>query len=112
MSAEATGEAGESAADGEKKEAGADDGKEDGEEEKKEESKSEKVVAKKEVDRERIFAITTMLDDFENILSKNFSLFANYEDFSFAKSRTSEVLSEEFYRFFDIHFQGDFRVKN
>jgi hypothetical protein len=53
-----------------------------------------------------------MLDDFENILSKNFSLFANYEDFSFAKSRTSEVLSDEFFRFFDIHFQGDFRVKN
>ena len=53
-----------------------------------------------------------MLDDFENILSKNFCQFANYEDFSFAKSRTTEALQEQFFQFFDQHFQGDFRIKN
>lgn len=64
------------------------------------------------MDSYRIAALTTMLDDFENILSKNFCQFANYEDFSFAKSRTTEALQDQFYQFFDIHFQGDFRVKN
>lgn len=53
-----------------------------------------------------------MLDDFENILKKNFCLFANYEDFSFAQSRSTENLQNEFTNFFDYHFQGDFRVKN
>jgi len=36
------------------------------------------------VDTYKINAFFTMLDDFENILKKNFCLFANYEDFSFA----------------------------
>lgn len=53
-----------------------------------------------------------MLDDFENILKKNFCLFSNYEDFSFAQSRSTENLQNEFTNFFECHFQGDFRVKN
>ena len=72
-----------------------------------EESKKELVV-----DTYRISAMAQMLDDFENVLGKNFCQFANYEDFSFAKSRTTESLQEQFYQFFDTHFQGDFRVKN
>ena len=36
------------------------------------------------VDSYKIQAITTMLDDFENIIAKNFCQFADYEDFSFA----------------------------
>lgn len=64
------------------------------------------------MDTAKISALNKMLDDFENILSKNFCQFANYEDFSFAKSRTTESLQEQFFVFFDQHFQGDFRIKN
>ena len=60
-----------------------------------EESKSQErddEESEQVVDSYRIAALTTMLDDFENILGKNFCQFANYEDFSFAKSRTTEAL--------------------
>jgi len=53
-----------------------------------------------------------MLDDFDNILKKNFCLFSNYEDFSFAQSRSTENLQNEFTNFIECHFQGDFRLKN
>ena len=63
-------------------------------EESKEESKTEQESTPSEpekvVDSAKISALNKMLDDFENILSKNFCQFANYEDFSFAKSRTTE----------------------
>ena len=82
---------------GEKDEAG-EEGKEEAEEKPKEneESKGEEAeeVSEEVVDSHRIAALTAMLDDFENILSKNFCQFANYEDFSFAKSRTTEALQE------------------
>jgi len=85
-------------------------------EESKEESKADPEVETAEgdkvVDSAKISALNKMLDDFENILSKNFCQFANYEDFSFAKSRTTEQLQEQFFQFFDLHFQGDFRIKN
>ena len=53
-----------------------------------------------------------MLDDFENIVAKNFCVFANYEDFSFAQSRSTEKIKDQFKQYFDLHFQGDFQVKN
>ena len=79
------------------------------EEEAKEESKDEAAKSgskesEKAVDTAKINALNKMLDDFENILSKNFCQFANYEDFSFAKSRTTEQLQEQFFQFFDLHF--------
>ncbi len=52
-----------------------------------------------------------MLDDFENIIAKNFCQFADYEDFSFAQSRNTESLNNHFNSFYAGHFQGDFRVK-
>lgn len=44
-------------------------------------------------------------------MSKNFCQFVDYEDFSFAKSRSTEILIDRFAEYFDTHFQGDFRVK-
>jgi hypothetical protein len=52
-----------------------------------------------------------MLDDFENIIGKNFCQFADYEDFSFAQSRNTDALNTHFNSFYQGHFQGDFRVK-
>ena len=66
---------------------------EEGEEEKKDEE-SAAAEESKVVDTAKINALNKMLDDFENILSKNFCQFANYEDFSFAKSRTTEALQD------------------
>lgn len=70
--------------DDEKKEEKKEETKDAGEETKEEEKKTESI------DSAKISALNKMLDDFENILSKNFCQFANYEDFSFAKSRTTE----------------------
>ena len=66
---------------------------EEGEEEKKSEDAAT-AEESKVVDTAKINALNKMLDDFENILSKNFCQFANYEDFSFAKSRTTEALQD------------------
>jgi hypothetical protein len=41
-------------------------------------------VREARVDTYKINAFFTMLDEFENILRKNFCLFAHYEDFAFA----------------------------
>lgn len=65
---------------------------EESKEEEKKDSESGDKKDKKAVDTAKINALNKMLDDFENILSKNFCQFANYEDFSFAKSRTTESL--------------------
>jgi hypothetical protein len=37
-----------------------------------------------------------MLDDFDNIIGKNFCVYSNYEDFSFAQSRSKEKVEEQF----------------
>lgn len=42
------------------------------------------------VDSDKVKAITTMVDEFNNIVAKNFSVYAQYDDFSFANSRSSE----------------------
>lgn len=63
-----------------------------------------KLIEDLKVDSYKINAITTMLDDFKNILSKNFCQFGNYEDFSFAQSRSTEKIQDEFMGFYDTHF--------
>ena len=88
--------------DGEEK--AKDEPKVEAKEESKEEAKTSDEQPKQEVDSAKISALNKMLDDFENILTKNFCQFANYEDFSFAKSRTTEQLQEQFFQFFDQHF--------
>lgn len=62
--------------------------------EEEEEGKHNEEHKKTEVDSYKVEALSTMLDDFENIISKNFCLFSNYEDFSFAQSRSKEKLEE------------------
>ena len=48
------------------------------------------------MDSYKIESISTMLDDFDNIIGKNFCVYSNYEDFSFAQSRSKEKVEEQF----------------
>ncbi len=36
----------------------------------------------------QIEALSTMVDDYENIITKNYCVYTNYEDFSFAETRS------------------------
>jgi len=45
------------------------------------------------VDSDKIKAITSMVDEFNNIVAKNFSVYAQYDDFSFANSRSADQIS-------------------
>lgn len=60
------------------------------------------------VDSDKIKAITSMVDEFNNIVAKNFSAYANYDDFSFANSRSADAVMEKLNQFFQEHFSGDF----
>lgn len=83
------------------------------EEEKKAEVKAEeKDEEKVVVDSDKVKAITTMVDEFNNIVAKNFSVYAQYDDFSFANSRSSEKIEQRLNEFFQEHFSGDFQFKN
>jgi len=53
-----------------------------------------------------------MVDEFHNIVAKNFAVYAHYDDFSFANSRSSEVMENKLTEFFKEHFSGDFQLKN
>ena len=72
------------------------EGQEEEEEGKKDSKDDKKEDKKDEVDSYKVEALSTMLDDYENIINKNFCLFSNYEDFSFAQSRSKEKLEEQF----------------
>lgn len=50
-------------------------------------NKDENLAA---VDTDKIKAVTTMIDQFNNIVAKNFSVYGQYNDFSFANSRSTE----------------------
>ena len=86
--------------------------KEQSEETDKEKAQPEKEEATGKVDSYQIGAMATMLDDFENILAKNFCQFANKQDLSFMENRSAEKIQTEFGKFYDNHFTGDFQVKN
>jgi hypothetical protein len=60
------------------------------------------------VDSDKIKAITSMVDEFNNIVAKNFSVYAQYDDFSFANSRSADAVMEKLNQFFQEHFSGDF----
>ena len=75
------------------------------------ETKLESLTNEQKVDTYKISAISSMLSDIVNIISKNFCQFATQDDFSYVQSRTTEALQEQFMQFFDLHFSGDFRVK-
>ena len=52
-----------------------------------EESKTELAEIPK-VNTYQIEALSTMIDDYDNIITKNYCVFTNYEDFSFAQTRS------------------------
>jgi hypothetical protein len=56
--------------------------------------------------------VTSLVDEFNNIVAKNFSVYAQYDDFSFANSRSSDNIEEKLTSFFKEHFSGDFQLKN
>ena len=64
------------------------------------------------VDSDKIKAITSMVDEFNNIVAKNFSVYAHYDDFSFANSRSFDQIDQKLSQFFSEHFSGDFHLKN
>ena len=60
----------------------------------------------------QIEALSTMVDDYENIITKNYCVYTNYEDFSFAETRSVEQLEKQFKDFVVSAFSGDFQIKN
>lgn len=64
------------------------------------------------MDTYKIDAITTSIDDFENVLTKNYCVYTNYEDFSFAKTRSKDQLNDHFSKFIKANFSGDFQLQS
>jgi hypothetical protein len=56
------------------------------------------------VDTDKIKAVTSMIDHFSNVVAKNFSVYANYNDFSFANSRTAENMDKKLTEFYNQNF--------
>ncbi len=65
-----------------------------------------------QVDSDKIKVISELVNEFNNILAKNFNVYGAYEDFSFATSRSAEKMEEKLLDFFKSHFSGDFQLKN
>ena len=57
-----------------------------------EEPSPENVVEAPKVNTYQIDALSTMIDDYENIITKNYCVYTNYEDFSFAQTRSVDQL--------------------
>jgi hypothetical protein len=53
-----------------------------------------------------------MIDDFDNIINKNYCVYTNYEDFSFAQSRSQAQLDAQFKEFVASTFSGDYQLKS
>lgn len=53
---------------------------------KEEESKD----GKPKINAYQVEALSTIIDDYENIITKNYCVYTNYEDFSFAQSRSKD----------------------
>ena len=53
------------------------------------EDAAEELDAKLPVDSDQVKAVVTLVDEFNNIIAKNFSVYGQYDDFSFANSRSS-----------------------
>lgn len=54
----------------------------------------------------------SLVDEFNNIIAKNYAVYGQYDDFSFANSRSPEKIMKKLEEFFKIHFSGDFQLKN
>jgi hypothetical protein len=62
----------------------------------------------KVVDKAQIKAVVSLIDELNNIIAKNFAVYGQYDDFSFANTRSFEALEEKLDAFFRSHFSGDF----
>ena len=60
----------------------------------------------------QIEALSTMIDDYENIITKNYCLYSNCEDFTFAQTRSKQQLETQFKEFVDANFSGDYQIKD
>lgn len=49
----------------------------------------------KEVNSDQIKAIVHMVDEFNNIIAKNFAVYGSYNDFSFFNQRSTEKMEEK-----------------
>lgn len=66
----------------------------------------------KVVDSDKIKSIVSLIDEFNNIIAKNYAVYGSYDDFSFANTRSPEKVQDKLQEFFKIHFSGDFQLKN
>lgn len=64
------------------------------------------------VDADKIKAIVNLIDEFNSVVAKNYAVYGQYDDFSFASSRSPEKMLEKLEEFFKVHFSGDFQLKN
>ena len=64
------------------------------------------------VDHDKIKAIASLFDDYNNIIGKNYSAYGTYDDFQFAKTRSGDIVEERLEGFFKNHFAGDYILKN
>jgi len=64
------------------------------------------------VDSDKIKVIVELVNEFNNILAKNFNVYGAYEDFSFATTRSADKMEQKLLEFFRAHFSGDFQLKN
>ena len=51
-------------------------------------------------DTEKIKNVTAIINQFSNVVAKNFCVYANYNDFSFANGRSSEDMNQKLTEFF------------
>lgn len=65
-----------------------------------------------QVDSDKIKVIVELVNEFNNILAKNFNVYGAYEDFSFATTRSADKMEQKLLEFFRTHFSGDFQLKN
>lgn len=47
------------------------------------------------VDQDQIKSIVNLIDEFNNVVAKNYAVYGQYDDFSFANSRSPEKMMEK-----------------
>jgi hypothetical protein len=83
-------------------------GKQKGEKDEKEPAEKPDDLEMRPVDSDQIKSIVNLIDEFNNVVAKNYAVYGQYDDFSFANSRSSVKMLEKLEEFFKTHFSGDF----
>lgn len=47
------------------------------------------------INSDEIKAVASLIDEFNNIVAKNFSVYGSQDDFSFANSRSTEIMEQK-----------------